>query len=229
MVIRDLYTLYNHLILFVVHSYYGTISIKQTGFVVITAYAPFTVNPVSYNVIMESGVFWRTVAFVLRPLLWQGAKAMGSEALVTRPNKITAMSRNTYPKTQNSRHRRRKVTELAHRVVNKLSGQYSICKRATSNKEEEKQKRQRNNLREVKQKEEYLMGHLTAFIPDLSMAAEALSVSSEFDIFAQKQTNVCPRQSRLYRQIASVDNADLEFLNPAENDTYIDMNIRLLE
>jgi hypothetical protein len=53
------------------------------------------------------------------------------------------------------------------------------------------------------------------------MAAEALSVSSEFDIFAQKpvQTSV--------QSIASVNQNDLEFLIPVENDTYIDLNIRL--
>jgi len=61
------------------------------------------------------------------------------------------------------------------------------------------------------------------------MAAEALSVSSEFDIFAQKpvQTSVQETIETIYRPIASVDQSDLEFLIPAEHDTYIDLNIKL--
>ena len=63
------------------------------------------------------------------------------------------------------------------------------------------------------------------------MAAEALSVISEFDIFAQKpvQTSVQETIVTIYRSIASVDQNDLEFFIPAENDKYIDLNITLLE
>ena len=61
------------------------------------------------------------------------------------------------------------------------------------------------------------------------MAAEALSVSSEFDIFAHKpvQTSVQETIETIYRPVASVDQSDLEFVIPADNDTYIDLNIRL--
>ena len=53
------------------------------------------------------------------------------------------------------------------------------------------------------------------------MAAEALSVSSEFDIFAQKpvQTSVQETIEPIYRPIASVDQSDLQFLITAENDS----------
>ena len=61
------------------------------------------------------------------------------------------------------------------------------------------------------------------------MTAEALSLSSEFDIFAQKpvQTSVQETIETTYRPIASVDQSDLEFFIPAEHDTYIDLNIKL--
>ena len=63
------------------------------------------------------------------------------------------------------------------------------------------------------------------------MAAVALSVSSEFDIFAHKpvQTSVLETVETIFRPIASVVQSDLEFCIPAENDTYIDFNIRLLD
>ena len=65
------------------------------------------------------------------------------------------------------------------------------------------------------------MGHfLLTFIRNLSMAAEALLVSSEFDNFAQKpvQTSVQENVETIYRPIASVDQCDLEFIIPAVND-----------
>jgi hypothetical protein len=61
------------------------------------------------------------------------------------------------------------------------------------------------------------------------MAAETSSVSSEFHIFAPKpvQTSVQETIETVFRPIASVDQSDLEFLIPAEHDTYIDLNIKL--
>jgi hypothetical protein len=61
------------------------------------------------------------------------------------------------------------------------------------------------------------------------MAAEALSVSSEFDIFAQKpvQTSVQETIATIYRPIASVNQSYLEFFIPAERDSYIGLNIKL--
>jgi hypothetical protein len=46
------------------------------------------------------------------------------------------------------------------------------------------------------------------------MAAEALSVTSEFDIFAQKPTSVQETIQNIFRPITSVDQSDLEFLFP---------------
>ena len=54
-------------------------------------------------------------------------------------------------------------------------------------------------------------------------------VSSEFDIFAPKpvQSSVGGTTEVPYKSVAGVDQDDLKFLVPAENDTYIDLNIRL--
>jgi len=60
-------------------------------------------------------------------------------------------------------------------------------------------------------------------------AAEIASVSSEFDIFAHRpiQTSVLGATKDAYKPIAPVDQNDLQFLIPADNDTYIDLDIKL--
>ena len=54
-------------------------------------------------------------------------------------------------------------------------------------------------------------------------------VSSEFDIFARKpvQESILETLDVVYKPIASVDQSDLEFLIPADNETYIDPDIKL--
>jgi len=60
-------------------------------------------------------------------------------------------------------------------------------------------------------------------------ASEIASVSSEFDIFAHRpiQTSVLGTIETAYKPIAPVDQNDLECLIPANNDTYIDLDITL--
>jgi len=60
-------------------------------------------------------------------------------------------------------------------------------------------------------------------------AAKVASFSSEFDIFAHRpiQTPVLGTTEFAYKPIAPVDQNDLEFLIPADNDTYIDLDIKL--
>jgi len=59
--------------------------------------------------------------------------------------------------------------------------------------------------------------------------ADILTVSSEFDIFAHKpiQTSVLETIETVYKRIAPVEQSDLEFLIPADTDTYIDLDIKL--
>jgi hypothetical protein len=61
------------------------------------------------------------------------------------------------------------------------------------------------------------------------MAANTVSVSSEFDIFVDRpvQTSTLDTKEIAYKPIASTDQSDLEFLIPAFNDTYIDLNMQL--
>ena len=58
----------------------------------------------------------------------------------------------------------------------------------------------------------------------MSAAVEIASVSIEFDIFAHRptQTSVLGVTEVAKKTIAPVDQNDLEFLMPADNDTYID-------
>ena len=57
---------------------------------------------------------------------------------------------------------------------------------------------------------------------------EGVFVSSEIDIFTQKpiQTSVLETIETVYKLIAPVEQSDSEFLIPADNDTYIDPNIK---
>ena len=53
-------------------------------------------------------------------------------------------------------------------------------------------------------------------------------VSSEFDIFAPKPVQLAIQDTKVvhYKTIASVDQSDLEFLIPADYDTYIDTDFK---
>jgi len=56
----------------------------------------------------------------------------------------------------------------------------------------------------------------------------SVSLSSEVDIFAPRpiQTSVVDTTEVTYKPIASAEESDLEFLIPADNDTYVDLNIK---
>ena len=61
------------------------------------------------------------------------------------------------------------------------------------------------------------------------MAADVVSASTEFDIFATRpvHTSTLETLETSYEPIAALDQSDLEFLVPADQDTYIDLNIQL--
>ena len=58
------------------------------------------------------------------------------------------------------------------------------------------------------------------------MAADVVSASTEFDIFASRPVQTLTLETS-YKRIAALDQSDLEFLVPADQDTYIDLNIQL--
>jgi hypothetical protein len=62
------------------------------------------------------------------------------------------------------------------------------------------------------------------------MSEEAVSASTEFDIFETKpvQSSTLYTTETDYKPTATIDQSDLEFLIPAHNYTYIDLNIHLL-
>jgi hypothetical protein len=59
-------------------------------------------------------------------------------------------------------------------------------------------------------------------------AAEILTVSSDFDIFAHKpiQTSILETVETVYKPIAPVEQSDLEIFIPADSDTYIDLDLK---
>ena len=61
------------------------------------------------------------------------------------------------------------------------------------------------------------------------MTADVVSASTEFDIFATRpeQTSTLETLETSYKQIASIDHSDLEFLILSDQDTYINLNIQL--
>ena len=112
---------------------------------------------------------------------------------------------------------RRNVTESAHSVINKLSGQRRNGKSATSTKRATKQTSRGENKNTKNIKETSILKRLHS----RRKHGSGRIVSSEFDIFAQKpvQTFVQETTEIIFRPIASVDLSDMEFFIPAENHT----------
>jgi hypothetical protein len=108
---------------------------------------------------------------------------MGSEALATGRNIITDRAD---PIAKLLDVVRKNLREAAHSVMKRLSGQGRRSYRATSAKSVEQTTRSKKKRKK-------------ALIRDLGMAAEASSVSSEFDIFEQKPVQpVSKIRSKLY-------------------------------
>ena len=61
------------------------------------------------------------------------------------------------------------------------------------------------------------------------MAADVVSANIEFDIFATRpvQASTIETIETAYKPIASLDQSDLEFLIPADHNTYIELNIQV--
>jgi len=61
------------------------------------------------------------------------------------------------------------------------------------------------------------------------MSEDIEFISSEFDIFVKKpiQWAILDNHVVRYKPIATVDQNDLEFLAPGDNETYIDLNFKL--
>jgi hypothetical protein len=54
-------------------------------------------------------------------------------------------------------------------------------------------------------------------------------LGTEFDIFGRKpkQINTVETKETIYRPIASVDQADIEFVIPGDSDTYVSLDLKL--
>ena len=61
------------------------------------------------------------------------------------------------------------------------------------------------------------------------MSVDAVSLSTEFDIVSTRrvQTSTLETTETFYKFIPTIDQSNLEFLIPADHDTYIELNIHL--
>ena len=64
---------------------------------------------------------------------------------------------------------------------------------------------------------------------DVSESSDGLFVSSDFDIFAHKPVLTAVQETihTICKPIAPVEQSDLEFIVPPDNDTYIDLDIKI--
>jgi len=87
------------------------------------------------------GGLWRSF---VRPLLWHGAKTVGSEALAAGRNIITDM---TDPDAKFRDVVRRNVRDSAHRVLKRLSGQGRKRKRGKGGKQSSRVKKRKRDIK----------------------------------------------------------------------------------
>jgi len=131
--------------------------------------------------------------FVL-PVLWHCVKIVGSEELTTGRNIFAVMAD---PNATFRNVLRSNVRDSAHRILKRLRDQGRKRKRAKG----------WNQSLGGKKKNIKIHLFLNAFIRDVGMATEGMSVSSEFDIFAQKplQASVQETIETIFSPMASVD------------------------
>ena len=153
---------------------------------------------------------------------------MGSEALIAGRNIVSDMARNTDTNAKIRDILRRNVDQSAHTVINKLSAQGRKRNRTKSTKRGKAKKAKKQPARGKEKKKQNIKE--ISFPNRLPSSPKHGSGSSEFDIFAQKPVQMSAQETieTICRPIVSMDQSDLEFLIPAENDTYIDLHIRLL-
>ena len=94
--------------------------------------------------------------------------------------------------------------------------------------EEERRQRRRRSRRIKPQIKEIYFHRGQSFVAKLRACNETMFVSLDFGIFARKpvQESILETFDIVYKPIASIDQSDLEFLIPADNETYIDPDIK---
>ena len=162
----------------------------------------------------------------VQPIVWSRVKALGRETLSTGGDILSDIAENKPTNSLESRDIVSKgLNESRQNLINKLSGRGrklkipAKCKRRTPKK---------SKLIKVTYFLNFISSGLS--MPEDTMSvADIQTVSSEFDIFAHKpiQTTVLETIGTDYKPIAPVEHSDLEFLIPADTDTYIDLDIIL--
>jgi hypothetical protein len=149
-------------------------------------------------------------------MLWSGFKAVGRESLRTGGKILTDITDTDHrPRDIIAKH----IGESAQNFIQKFCGRVRKLPalRKTPSKKLKISSLRKGHLR---------VNHITYC---QTMAAIALCVSSAFDIFAdrrvKKSTFDIPEIA--YKPIISVDQRDLEFVIPPDNETYIDLNWQL--
>jgi len=170
------------------------------------------------------------------------AKASGRETLRTGGKILTDIGERSPTDTTTaedivSKH----VTDSAQNLISKLRGRgrkraHGEALAGGAKKNKKKKKNGPTKFKRAPRKiiERYIFSNFTSVTlqqPIISAgdAAKMASVSSEFNIFSNRpiQTSVLVTTEVAYKPIAPADQNDLEFLIIADNDTYIDLDIRL--
>ena len=112
------------------------------------------------------------------------------------------------------------VTATTQNLIDKLRGRG--CKRKKSGKTVKQKARESGDL----QKRHFCLIYIIRIL--VAMSANTVSVISEFYIFTSKpvQTSDLETTEVKHKPIAFVNQSDLEFLIPGDNDTYIDLDIK---
>ena len=160
--------------------------------------------------------FWRWI----KPMLWGAAKTLGRESVCTGGNILSDLAQNTNsvvtPRDIVSKH-------LSESIGKVLRGRGRKRKRNTTTA---RTNRKKTTTTKKKKKKAQPTNKRHIFIEDSRSLPDCVCnitmfFSSEFDIFASKpvQESVHETIDVVYKPIASIDQSDLEFLVPADNET----------
>ena len=162
---------------------------------------------------------------LVQPVLWSGVRAVGRETLRTGGKILSDLADNTAGDVRPRHIVAKHVSHSAQNLIQNLLGRGRKRVATLHSRGYAKKRRRRRRLPRLRNR--HLFIGLIISYP--TMAADVVSASTEFDIFATRpvQSSTTETTETAYKPIASLVQSDLEFPIPANHDTYIDLNIQL--